>query len=143
MSTDDRVPDHPSHEPASTGFTPAPAGSAPPLEAPDVRIGIDEFLKVDMRVARVIAAERVPKSKKLLKLDVDLGAERRILVAGLADAYEPEALIGRVVAIVVNLKPATLMGVESNGMILAATQPGGQPIIVGFDKEPPLGARLK
>jgi methionyl-tRNA synthetase len=106
-------------------------------------VGIEEFLKLDLRAARVLAAERVPKSRKLLKLEVDLGDERRTLVAGIAEAYEPETLVGRVVAVVANLKPATVMGVESNGMILAASTPGGLPIVVGFEKEPPLGARIK
>ena len=106
-------------------------------------MGIEEFLKLDLRAARVLAAERVPKSRKLLKLEVDLGDERRTLVAGIAEAYEPEALVGRVVAVVANLKPAIVMGVESNGMILAASTPGGLPIVVAFEKEPPLGARIK
>jgi len=106
-------------------------------------VGIEEFLKLDLRVARVVAAERVPKSRKLLKLEVDLGSERRTLVAGIAEAYEPEALVGRVIGMVANLRPATVMGVESNGMILAASGPGGLPVVVSFDKEPPLGSRIK
>jgi len=116
---------------------------APPVAPQPERVGIEEFLRLDLRVARVVAAERVPKSRKLLKLEVDLGTERRTLVAGIAEAYEPEALIGRVVGMVANLKPATVMGVESNGMILAASVPGGLPTVVSFDKEPPLGARIK
>ena len=128
--------------------TPVPAPAAPdPSAAPAVpepeRIGIEDFLKADLRVARVVAAERVPKSRKLLKLEVDLGTERRTLVAGIAEAYEPEALVGRLIGMVANLKPATVMGVESNGMILAASAPGGLPVLVSFDKEPPLGARIK
>jgi methionyl-tRNA synthetase len=125
---------------------PPPAAAAPatPPDAPaPERVGIDDFLRLDLRVARVVSAERVPKSRKLLKLEVDLGAERRTLVAGIAEAYEPEALIGRVIGMVANLKPATVMGVESNGMILAASVPGGLPTIVSFDAEPPLGARIK
>ena len=121
----------------------APDAPATPAVPQDPRVGIDEFLKLDLRAARVVAAERVPKSRKLLKLEVDLGTERRTLVAGIAEAYEPEALVGRVIAMVANLKPATVMGVESNGMILAASAPGGLPIVVGFEKEPPLGARIK
>ncbi|MFO7695259.1 MAG: methionine--tRNA ligase subunit beta [Vicinamibacterales bacterium] len=122
--------------------TPAGPAAAPPVPEPE-RVGIDDFLKIDLRVARIVAAERVPKSRKLLKLEVDLGTERRTLVAGIAEAYEPEALIGRVVGMVANLKPATVMGVESNGMILAASAPGGLPTVVSFDTEPPLGARIK
>jgi methionyl-tRNA synthetase len=132
----------------TSGTTPTPAVEPAAPQAPAAvpapeRVGIEEFLKLDLRVARVVAAERVPKSRKLLKLDVDLGTERRTLVAGIAEAYEPEALIGRVIGMVANLKPATVMGVESNGMILAASAPGGLPTIVTFDKEPPLGARIK
>jgi methionyl-tRNA synthetase len=134
MSADDTRPD-PIPAPAPTPAAPAAPGSE--------RVGIEDFLKLDLRVARILAAERVPKSRKLLKLDVDLGTERRTLVAGIAEAYEPEALVGRVIAMVANLKPATVMGVESNGMILAASAPGGLPVVVSFEKEPPLGARIK
>jgi methionyl-tRNA synthetase len=84
------------------------------------RLGIDEFMKIDLRVARVLAAERVPNSKKLMKMTVDLGTEHRTIVAGIAEAYDADALIGRSIVIVANLKPAKLMGVESNGMVLAA-----------------------
>lgn len=136
MSADDTTP-IPTPAPASEPAT-APAPPAQPE-----RVGIDDFLKLDLRVARVLAAERVPKSRKLLKLDVDLGSERRTLVAGIAEAYEPEALVGRVIGMVANLKPAVVMGVESNGMILAASAPGGLPVVVSFDTEPPLGARIK
>jgi methionyl-tRNA synthetase len=131
--------------PAEFSPSTAPPLPAEPPAAPahDLRVGIEEFLKLDLRAARVLAAERVPKSRKLLKLEVDLGDERRTLVAGIAEAYEPEALVGRVVAVVANLKPAIVMGVESNGMILAASTPGGLPIVVGFEREPPLGARIK
>jgi methionyl-tRNA synthetase len=132
----------PSVNPPVSGPAPA-AADAPPAGAQPERVGIEEFLKLDLRVARVVAAERVPKSRKLLKLEVDLGDERRTLVAGIAEAYEPEALVGRVIGMVANLKPAVVMGVESNGMILAASAPGGLPVIVSFDKEPPLGARIK
>jgi methionyl-tRNA synthetase len=124
---------------APAGALPAP----PPASVDDGRIGFEEFMRVDIRAARIVAAERVPKSKKLMKLEVDLGDERRTLVAGIAEAYEAEALIGKVVPIVVNLKPATLMGVQSNGMILAANHPGGLPIVLTFDKEPVLGSRVK
>jgi methionyl-tRNA synthetase len=129
--------------PEPTPAPPAPE-TAPAVPAPeDSRVAIDDFLKLDIRVARIVTAERVPKSKKLVKLEVDLGTERRTLVAGIAEAYEAEALIGRVVAVLANLKPATLMGIESNGMVLAASVPGGLPTLVGFDQPPPLGARVK
>jgi len=132
-----RADESPSVNPPVSGPAPAAADAQPE------RVGIEEFLKLDLRVARVVAAERVPKSRKLLKLEVDLGDERRTLVAGIAEAYEPEALVGRVIGMVANLKPAVVMGVESNGMILAASAPGGLPVIVSFDKEPPLGARIR
>jgi len=137
MSADERP------TPITPAAATAPDAPATPAVPQDPRVGIEEFLKLDLRAARVVAAERVPKSRKLLKLEVDLGTERRTLVAGIAEAYEPEALVGRVIAMVANLKPAVVMGVESNGMILAATAPGGLPIVVSFEKEPPLGARIK
>jgi methionyl-tRNA synthetase len=114
--------------------TPAPA---------DNRISIDDFMKVELRVARVLSAERVPNSKKLIKLEVDAGTERRTLVAGIAEAYEPDALVGKTVAIVFNLKPAKLMGIESNGMVLAASPEGGKPILVTFDDPPAPGSRVR
>ena len=100
-------------------------------------------MKVDLRVAKVLAAERVPKSKKLLKLNVDVGTEQRTIVAGIAEAYEPEALVGRTVVIVFNLQPATLMGVESNGMVLAASPDGGKPVLLSFEEPPPPGSRVR
>jgi methionyl-tRNA synthetase len=125
---------------------PAPVPGAPgvpPAAAVAERISIDDFMRVELRTAKVLAAERVPKSKRLLKLQVDAGTEHRTLVAGIAEAYEPEALIGRTVVIVFNLKPATLMGIESNGMVLAASPEGGKPIVVGFDEPPPPGSRVR
>jgi methionyl-tRNA synthetase len=118
----------------------APAAAVAPS---DNRITIDDFMKVELRVAKVLAAERVPNSKKLIKLEVDVGSERRTLVAGIAEAYEAEALIGKSVAIVFNLKPATLMGIESNGMVLAASAEGGKPILVTFEEAPPPGSRVR
>ncbi len=123
--------------PASTPATP------PAVEAPDARIAIDEFMNVDLRVAKVTAAERVPNSRKLIKLEVDLGSEARTLVAGIAGAYEAEALVGRTVVVVANLKPARLMGIESNGMVLAASLEGGLPSLVGFEQDVPPGTRVR
>jgi len=126
---------------------PVPAPSPPPPAAPaaaDARISIDDFMNVEMRVAKVLAAERVPNSKKLIKMQVDVGTEQRTLVAGIAEAYEAESLVGRTVAIVFNLKPAKLMGIESNGMVLAASPEGGKPSLVTFDEPaPPLGSRVR
>jgi len=122
--------------------TPPPAAPAP-AAAPDNRISIDDFLKIDLRVAKVLAAEKVPNSRKLMKLSIDVGTEQRTLVAGIAEAYEPEQLVGRTVGIVFNLKPAKLMGIESNGMILAASPEGGKPVLVAFDGEIAPGARIR
>jgi methionyl-tRNA synthetase len=106
------------------------------------RIPIDDFMKVELRVAEVLAAEKVPKSKKLLKLTVKVGEETRTVVAGIAEQYEPAALVGRKVVIVANLQPATLMGVESNGMVLAAEH-GGTVSLLTLDKDVPPGSKVK
>jgi len=100
-------------------------------------------MKVELRTAKVLTAERVPKSKKLLKLLVDTGVDQRTIVAGIAEAYEPEALVGRSIAVVFNLKPAKLMGIESNGMVLAASAEGGKPILVSFEEPPAPGTRVR
>jgi methionyl-tRNA synthetase len=104
--------------------------------AADSRISIDDFMKVELRVAKILAAEAVPKSKKLLKLQVDLGTEQRTIVAGIAEAYEPDSLVGRTIVVVANLKPAKLMGIESNGMVLAASSETGQPVLLSVEAEP-------
>ena len=100
-------------------------------------------MKVDLRVAKVLAAEKVPNSRKLVKLSIDVGTEQRTLVAGIAEAYEPEQLVGRTIVMVFNLKPAKLMGIESNGMVLAASPDGGKPTLVGFDADVPPGTRVR
>ncbi len=128
-------------EPAAPGATQAVGGGATPAE--DNRISIDDFMKVELRVAKVLEAEAVPKSKKLVKLKVDVGTEQRTIVAGIAEAYQPEQLVGRTIAIVFNLKPAKLMGIESNGMVLAASVDAGKPVLVSFDQEVPPGARVR
>jgi len=106
-------------------------------------ITIDDFVKVDLRVAQILVAERVPKADKLLRLEVDLGYEKRQILAGIAQYYEPEKLIGRKIVIVANLAPRKMRGLESNGMLLAASLEGGAPVLAGFLEEAPLGARLK
>ena len=93
-------------------------------------------------MAKILAAERVPKSKKLVKMTVDAGSEQRTIVAGIAEAYEPEALVGKTVVIVANLKPAKLMGIESNGMVLAASPEDGQPIVLNAEPAVP-GTRVR
>jgi methionyl-tRNA synthetase len=126
---------------SAPGATQAVGAGVTPAE--DNRISIDEFMKVELRVAKVVEAEAVPKSKKLVKLKVDVGSEQRTIVAGIAEAYQPEQLVGRTIAIVYNLKPAKLMGIESNGMVLAASVGDGKPILVSFDESVPPGARVR
>ncbi len=123
------------------------AKAAPPVPAPsaaDGKISIDDFLKVELRVGMVKAAEKVKGADKLLRLEVDIGTEVRQLVAGIALAYKPEDLIGRKVVIVANLQPRKLRGLESNGMIVAASVgENGLPVLAGFLEDVPIGAKLK
>jgi methionyl-tRNA synthetase len=125
----------------------APAAkAAPPAAAPavDGKISIDDFMKVELRVGQVKAAEKVKGADKLLRLEVDIGTEVRQLVAGIALAYKPEDLIGRKVVIVANLQPRKLRGLESNGMIVAASVgEDGKPVLAGFLEDVPIGAKLK
>jgi methionyl-tRNA synthetase len=119
------------------------APAKPAAAIPDGKISIDDFAKVELRVAQVKTAERVKGADKLLRLEVDLGTEVRQLVAGIAEAYEPETLIGRKVVIVANLAPRKLRGLESNGMIVAASPEGGKPVLASFLEDVPIGTRLK
>ena len=129
----------PAATPISTGG--AAAAAAP---ASSEKIGIEDFAKVEMRVGQIKTAERIVGADKLLKLTVDIGTEIRQICAGIAQYYEPESLIGRKVAVVVNLAPRKLRGVESNGMIVAASVgPEGRPVLTGFHEEVEVGARLK
>ena len=113
------------------------------IEKPEglAQIGIDDFMNVELRTAKVVACEKVPKAKKLLKLTIDLGYEQRTVVSGIAKFYEPEQMIGKKIIVVANLKPATLCGIESNGMILAS---GEEEIRVVFlSDDTPLGERVR
>ena len=108
------------------------------------KISIEDFAKVEMRVGEVKSAEPVAGAQKLLKLTVDIGSEVRQVVAGIAEHYQPEQLIGMKVVMVTNLQPRKLRGVESNGMIVAASVgPEGKPVLVTFKEEVEIGARLK
>jgi len=108
------------------------------------RITIDDFMKVELRVGQIKVAEKVKGADKLLRMEVDIGTEVRQIVAGIAKAYEPEKLIGRKVVIVANLQPRKLRGLESNGMIVAASLgDDGQPVLAGFLEDVPVGAKLK
>ena len=117
---------------------------APPSPQPseEPRISIEEFAKVQMRVGQVLEAERVAGSRKLIKMRVDIGSEIRQVVAGIAGAYEPEALLNRKIILVANLKPAKLMGIVSDGMVLAATT-GERPVLATFAEDVPNGSLLK
>ena len=128
---------------ASTPAAAASAGLAATAALTSGKISIDDFAKVELRVGVVKVAERVPKADKLLRLEVDIGTEIRQVLAGIAEAYAPETLVGRKVVIVANLAPRKLRGMESNGMILAASLEGGKPVLAGFLEDVPVGARLK
>jgi methionyl-tRNA synthetase len=112
--SDSSTPAAPTTQPTAPTATPTAAPTAP------TQITIDEFMKIQLKTAKVLTAERVPRSEKLIKLQVDLGSEQRQIVAGIGKKYEPEHLVGRTIVIVANLKPAKLMGIESQGMVLAA-----------------------
>jgi methionyl-tRNA synthetase len=129
--------------PAAAPAAPAAAGAAPAPEGVQ-RIGIEDFVKVEMRVGQIKTAERIVGADKLLKLTVDIGTEIRQICAGIAQFYEPEKLIDRKVVVVTNLAPRKLRGVESNGMIVAASiGPEGRPVLAGFAEDVEVGARLK
>src|ERR1700683_3548882 len=116
---------------------------SPVVSATSEKISIDDFAKIELRVGLVKVAERVPKADKLLRLEIDIGTEGRKVLAGIAEAYAPETLIGRKVVIVANLAPRKLRGMESNGMIVAASLDGGKPVLASFLEDVPVGARLK
>jgi methionyl-tRNA synthetase len=132
--------------PSPAAAAPTPAGTATATAAPALpeKIGIEDFAKVEMRVGQIKTAERIVGADKLLKLTVDIGSEVRQICAGIAQFYEPESLIGRKVVVVANLAPRKLRGVESNGMIVAASVgPEGRPVLAGFHEDVEVGSRLK
>ena len=141
--------DRPTAPPPSPSSAPAPAApaTAPPAAAAPAapaEITIDDFLKVELRTAKVVAAEKVQGADKLLKLTVDIGAETRTIVAGIATRYAPEQMVGRTIVVVANLKPAKLRGVVSQGMLLAASDAGGAPyVLTPDDPAVPAGWRVK
>ena len=132
-------------KPAEQGAQGAPAtqaGPAPAAATPAI-ITIDDFMKIELKTAKVLEAEKMPKSQRLLKLKVDAGeAEPRTILAGIAESYEPEQLIGKSIVIVANLAPRKMMGLESNGMVLAASPEGGAAFIVNSEPAPP-GTRVR
>ena len=112
--------------------------------APSPALSIDQFRALDLRVAVVLTAERVPNTDRLLRLEIDLGEERRTIVSGIAHVYEPESLVGRRIVVVANLAPARIRGIESRGMLLAAggRAPGEDLGLVILDKPLPAGTRV-
>jgi methionyl-tRNA synthetase len=138
----------PSPGAVAPGFSPASSAPAPPVIAPQpdvpAKISIEDFTKVEMRVGQILSAEPIPKATKLLKIQVDIGSEVRQVCAGIAEQYRPEDLVGMKVVVVANLQPRKLRGVESNGMIVAASVgEEGRPILVTFKEDVPNGTRLK
>jgi methionyl-tRNA synthetase len=121
-----------------TASTPSASDGA----SPDGALDISDFAKVELRAARITAAEKIAGSKKLVKLAVDLGTETRQVVAGIAESYAPESLVGKTIVLVANLKPAKLMGVESNGMVLAGTV-DGRAVLCSFDGDVAPGTKVK
>ena len=140
--TDQQVPTPPSASSSATATpTPvAPQSSAPPPVA--ASITIDDFMKIQLKTATVLSAERVPNSEKLIKLQVDLGNEKRQIVAGIGKKYEPDALMGKRIVIVANLQPRKLMGIESQGMVLAAGEANVEGLITVLEDVAP-GMKVK
>ena len=141
MTEETKVPSAPAPIAAAA---PAPAAAPEGAVPSSPKIPIEDFVKVDIRIGEVVAAEKVEKSKKLMKMTVWFGEETRTIVGGIAAAYAPDQLVGKKFAFVHNLAPAKLMGIESNGMILAASLPGtGDPSLLQVDPAVPSGTRVK
>jgi len=128
------------------------AGQAPgPAAGPETTKGAtnmdiityEEFKKMDLRVARILEAERVPGATKILKLKIDIGTEQRQMVAGVAETYTPEELVGKSLIVICNLKPAVIRGIESQAMLLAAITPDNKALIPFFDRDIAAGAMVK
>ena len=145
-------PETPSHAEApasgvfatSTAATSTAASNIPGTPEGVPQIAIDDFVKIDLRVAQIVVAERIPKADKLLRLEVDLGYEKRQILSGIAEWYTPEELIGRRIVVIANLAPRKMRGLESHGMLLAASHgENGKPILATFGEEIALGSRLK
>jgi methionine--tRNA ligase beta chain len=130
---------------AGTPATPpaAPASPAGQASSSDLEVSVEDVLRLGLRVGVVRAASRVKGTDRLLQLEVDLGTEQRTLVAGVAARYEPEAILGRSIIVVANLKPATIRGIQSRGMLLAAVGADGRPILASFEEAPPPGTQVR
>jgi methionyl-tRNA synthetase len=140
--SNETAPPAPEQTPESA---PAPAGATQAAAPASQIITIDDFVKVELRAATVLEAEKVPKADKLLRLVVDLGeAQPRQILAGIAEHYSPEEVVGRKIIVVANLAPRKLRGLESNGMLLAASVgEDGRPVLATFGEDVPNGTRLK
>ena len=138
-------PNTPQTKPSPSMISATEADAVSSAEGVTSFIDITDFTKVDLRVGEVLSAQRIPKADKLLLLTVDIGEEKsRQILAGIAQYYEPEQLLGRKIAVVANLKPRKLRGYESQGMLLAASVGDeGKPVIATFTEDVPNGARLK
>jgi methionyl-tRNA synthetase len=135
-------PTNPPSVPSVTAHPPAPDSTRPHLPAPE-HITIDDFMKIQLKVAKILEASSVPKSKKLVQLKVDVGEpEPRTVLAGIAESYQPDQLVGRTIVVVANLKPAKLMGIESNGMVLAASPESGGAMLINAEGATP-GTRVR
>ena len=119
------------------------AGQGNPATTNDGLISIDDFKKIKLRTAKILEAERVPKSKKLIKLQIALGEETRQIVAGIGEKFTPEELIGKTIVVVANLQPAKLMGQESNGMLLAVNDESGAVSLITSDRESAGGLEVR
>jgi len=106
-------------------------------------ISIEDFKKAELKIAKILSAERVEGSEKLIKLKVSLGEEERQIVAGIGKAYEPEALVGKEIVVVANLEPRTMMGIESQGMLLAASEGDGLPVLLVPEREITPGSSVR
>jgi len=130
------IPANPSNTPSPTAATPPPVAAAPsPAAATGTTIQYDDFAKLELRVGTVVEAKLAPKGDRLLVLQVDLGAERRQILAGIRQHYTPEQLVGKQIIVVANLAPRTMMGLVSQGMLLAATDPATGRVIVASPSE--------
>ena len=144
-AADQTQPEHSPLRPRTGNFRPGQRGSGEEQrQRRSAKIGIEDFAKVELRVGVVKSAERIQGADKLLKLLVDIGDEVRQVLAGIALAYTPEELVGRKVVIVANLAPRKMRGLESNGMLLAASVgPDGKPVLCTFAEDVPAGAKVK
>ena len=131
--------------PAGPAISPVPTNNSQLTPENSPLITIDDFAKIDLRVAQIVVAERIPKADKLLRLEVDLGTERRQILSGIAEFYTPEELIGKRIAIIANLAPRKMRGLESHGMLLAASgeDHSSKPILATFSDEIALGSKIR